>query len=96
VKIDDLGDMQRRLVREQLLDAQSRWLDEAASEDSTPTLRAVAMIIADAFRTEAELYKSRGLAMGEFSSFFNETRDHSDHSGSAAADGSGAAEILPS
>jgi hypothetical protein len=44
-------------ARTALLEAQSRWLDEADSA-STPTLRTLARVMADAFAQEAARFKT--------------------------------------
>lgn len=49
-------DNQKMAIRLALLDAQSEWLAEADTAETT-TLRTVAIVIADAFAQEAEKYK---------------------------------------
>lgn len=46
----------RRIVRQAMLDAQSRWLDEANTAE-TLTLRTLATLFADVFRQEADAYR---------------------------------------
>ena len=51
-----MTDMVKMAKRQAMLDAQTRWTDEAERAE-TLTLRTVATLIADTFRQEAELYK---------------------------------------
>lgn len=50
-------DMVKRAKRAAMLEAQLKWTDEANADGVTSTQRAIALVIADAFGREAELYK---------------------------------------
>jgi hypothetical protein len=56
MKIKEMTAYERDFARKILLTHQSEWLDEAEAAE-TPTLRTVAIIMADAFGKTAELYK---------------------------------------
>lgn len=56
--VKGIGDGDARIIRDAMLDAQSNWLT-AADVAATSTERAVALVIADAFKTEAEKYKTK-------------------------------------
>jgi hypothetical protein len=51
-----MTDMVKMAKRQAMLDAQTKWLEEA-EKGETLTLRTVSRVIADAFGKEAELYK---------------------------------------
>lgn len=48
---------ERALIRKAMLTAQSEWLEESDRDGAHPAERTIALVIADAFKKEAEKYK---------------------------------------